>query len=93
MVAVAKACALAEEIDRWSLTDHEVDFLASILHLEKELGRTPSLRELAVQNEVTQGTIQKRLSSLRSKGYVNWSANASRTLVVNRGIPFLGGVQ
>lgn len=94
MVAAVKACALVEEIDSRALNDREVDFLASIVHLEKTLGRTPSLRELAVHNEVTQGTIQLRLAALKAKGYVNWSANAGRTLVVTRGsIPFLGGVQ
>jgi repressor LexA len=67
-----------------NLTDRQKQFLTYIVDFHGENDYFPSLREIAAHFEVSIGTVQTHLDSLKRKGALSWDKGKPRALTIKR---------
>jgi repressor LexA len=66
-----------------NLTDRQKEILTFILSSHEEQGYFPSLREIAAHFQLSLGTVQSHLDTLKRKGALDWDKGKSRALKVS----------
>lgn len=92
MISTRKRHDVVAKFNRLLPTQRQADVLDSVIRLNRELGRTPSVREIAQDCKIQVNAVNGHLMALKRKRCVNWSPRSGRSLVVLRGIPLLGDV-